>query len=71
MTGEAVRVLETITKHTNLDIALEHKDFGGIAIDNTGNPLPDDTLKSCQEADAILLGEPGVGGEDEGAGWQS
>lgn len=56
-------MLETITKHTNLDIALEHKDFGGIAIDNTGNPLPDDTLKSCQEADAILLGEPGVGGE--------
>lgn len=56
VTAEAVRVLETITKHTDLDITLEQKDFGGIAIDNHGEPLPDDTLKSCMEADAILLG---------------
>jgi hypothetical protein len=57
VTAEAVRVLETITKHTDLEITLESKDFGGIAIDNHGEPLPDDTLKSCMEADAILLGE--------------
>lgn len=56
VTGEAVRVLETVIKHTDLDIKLESKDFGGAAIDSTGDPLPDDTLKSCQEADAILLG---------------
>jgi 3-isopropylmalate dehydrogenase len=56
VTGEAVRVLETIIKHTDLDIKLESKDFGGAAIDSAGDPLPEDTLKSCQEADAILLG---------------
>lgn len=56
VTGEAVRVLQTILKHTDLQIALEHKDFGGAAIDSAGDPLPEDTLKSCQEADAILLG---------------
>jgi len=57
VTGEAVRVLETIIKHTDLDIKLESKDFGGAAIDSAGDPLPEDTLKSCQEADAILLGQ--------------
>lgn len=31
-------------------------DFGGIAIDNHGNPLPASTLEACQSADAILLG---------------
>jgi 3-isopropylmalate dehydrogenase len=56
VTGEAVRVLQAVIKHTDLDIALEHKDFGGAAIDAAGDPLPEDTLKSCQEADAILLG---------------
>lgn len=56
VTGEAVRVLQTVIKHTDLDIKLESKDFGGAAIDSAGDPLPDDTLKSCQEADAILLG---------------
>jgi 3-isopropylmalate dehydrogenase len=50
-------VLQTIIKHTDLDIVLESKDFGGAAIDSAGDPLPEDTLKSCQEADAILLGQ--------------
>jgi 3-isopropylmalate dehydrogenase len=49
--------LQTIIKHTDLDIVLESKDFGGAAIDSAGDPLPEDTLKSCQEADAILLGQ--------------
>lgn len=74
MTAEAVRVLETIIKHTDLEITLEKKDFGGIAIDNHGEPLPDDTLKSCMEADAILLGECfalgwGAGGTRWVGGW--
>ena len=50
-------MLQTIIKHTDLDIVLESKDFGGAAIDSAGDPLPEDTLKSCQEADAILLGQ--------------
>lgn len=50
-------MLQTIIKHTDLDIVLESKDFGGAAIDASGDPLPEDTLKSCQEADAILLGQ--------------
>ena len=37
--------------------------FGGAGIDAVGHPLPDETLKSCREADAILLaaiGSPSV-----------
>jgi 3-isopropylmalate dehydrogenase len=32
---------------------------GGVAIDDTGSPLPADTLAACREADAILLGAVG------------
>ncbi len=33
--------------------------IGGIAIDETGNPLPDETIEICSKADAVLLGAVG------------
>ena len=33
--------------------------MGGCAIDETGQPLPDETLAACQAADAVLLGAVG------------
>ncbi|TFK43740.1 3-isopropylmalate dehydrogenase [Crucibulum laeve] len=58
--NEAVRVLETISKaSTDFDLKLESHEFGGCAIDSTGEPLPASTLKACQEADAILMGSIG------------
>jgi 3-isopropylmalate dehydrogenase len=33
--------------------------IGGIAIDETGNPLPAATLDACKQADAVLLGAVG------------
>ncbi len=56
MTDQAVRVLETITKHSSLSLEIKSFDFGGIAIDNQGDPLPESTLSACKKADAILLG---------------
>jgi 3-isopropylmalate dehydrogenase len=41
----------------NLDFGSEL--VGGIAIDETGNPLPEATLATCRAADAILLGAVG------------
>ncbi|MGJ4788573.1 MULTISPECIES: 3-isopropylmalate dehydrogenase [Leptospira] len=38
---------------------------GGIAIDKTGGPLPPETLKLCEESDAILFGSVG------GPKWES
>lgn len=35
--------------------------IGGVAYDETGHPLPEETLKICKESDAVLLGA--VGGE--------
>lgn len=54
--AEAVRVLETIVNHSDLKLDLKSYDFGGAAIDNHGVPLPDETLKACKEADAVLMG---------------
>jgi 3-isopropylmalate dehydrogenase len=39
--------------------------FGGIAIDQCGEPLPAETLDACHKADAVLLGAVG------GAKWDS
>lgn len=40
--------------------------FGGAAIDATGRPLPEETIKACEAADAMLLGA--VGGPKWGVG---
>ncbi|GAA6008619.1 hypothetical protein JCM11491_003371 [Sporobolomyces phaffii] len=57
--AQAVKVLETLSAHSDLKFNVEEHDFGGIAIDNHQDPLPDSTLKACQQADAILLGAVG------------
>ena len=55
--AEAVKVLELVAqKSPEFDLTLESHEFGGCAIDSTGEPLPPSTLKACQEADAILMG---------------
>jgi 3-isopropylmalate dehydrogenase len=41
------------------DFTYETHLIGGIAIDETGNPLPDETLAACRKADAVLLGAVG------------
>ncbi|MDR0846831.1 MAG: 3-isopropylmalate dehydrogenase [Lactobacillales bacterium] len=51
----ALQVLEVAVKGTDFKYELDYKDFGGIAIDNFGEPLPKETLDSCVSADAILL----------------
>lgn len=51
--------LEVIAQQFNFDYTVETYAMGGCAIDEYGTPLPDDTLKACQRADAILLGAIG------------
>lgn len=43
--------------------------IGGIAIDETGVPLPGDTIDICKKSDAVLLGA--VGGAVGGSKWDS
>lgn len=58
--AEAIKVLEVISAASpDVELKLESHLFGGCAIDATGEPLPQSTLKACQEADAILMGSIG------------
>jgi len=55
--AEAVKVLQIVSeKSPDFDLILQHHPFGGCAIEEFGDPLPESTLKACQEADAILMG---------------
>ena len=56
---QALQVLEAIAKQFGHSFEFRHADVGGAAIDKTGRPLPDDTLKLARESDAILLGAVG------------
>jgi 3-isopropylmalate dehydrogenase len=56
---EAIVVLEAIGKHFHYQFDFDHKLVGGAAIDKVGVPLPDETLKSALDADAVLLGAVG------------
>lgn len=57
--AEAVKVLEVVNGRFNLGIELEYGLLGGAAIDETGVPLPDETLERARQVDAILLGAVG------------
>jgi 3-isopropylmalate dehydrogenase len=56
--AEAVKVLNAL-KQDGLDISLEEGLIGGAAYDETGSPLPAETLELAKRADAILLGAVG------------
>ena len=55
----SLEILSQLSQQFNFSYELESHDFGGIAIDNHGTPLPDSTLSACQQADAVLLGAVG------------
>jgi len=59
VTPEARRVLEVVGKATGTSFEFEGGLVGGAAIDATGGPLPDASLRICQQADAILFGSVG------------
>lgn len=57
--GEAVRVLRKVGEKFGHEFILDEKLVGGAAYDAFGDCLPDDTLASCKNADAVLLGAVG------------
>ncbi|MBO8169655.1 MAG: 3-isopropylmalate dehydrogenase [Thermoanaerobacteraceae bacterium] len=56
---EAVKVLKKVAPKYGLELEFEEGLIGGTAIDETGKPLPEETLEACRESDAILLGAVG------------
>lgn len=59
VTREAVRMLQTLGQRCGHGLHFEEHLIGGCAIDAYGTPLMEDTLKACQQADAVLLGAVG------------
>ena len=51
----AVEVLKTIASKHDLEFVFTEALIGGAAIDETGEPLPEETLKACRNSDAVLL----------------
>src|SRR5579864_1577418 len=60
VTAAAVTVLQTVAKKFGHTIETSQALIGGVALRETGNPLPDETLAKAQAADAVLLGAVGA-----------
>ena len=62
---EAVKILDAVKQRFNLQYTYHDADVGGCAIDKHGVALPPETIKICEESDAILFGSVG------GPKWES
>ena len=56
VTREAVRVLRHVAEKWNHGLRITEGLLGGIAIHQTGSPLPEETRRLAGEADATLMG---------------
>jgi 3-isopropylmalate dehydrogenase len=59
VTAEAELLIAAVAEKYGLEIRMDNALIGGAAIDAAGNPLPDETLAACREADAVVLGAVG------------
>lgn len=55
----AVRVLEAVGQKFDLRFRFTPYLIGGVAIDQTGEPLPKETVEGCLASDSVLLGAVG------------
>lgn len=60
VTAEAVRVLRTVAAIHGHKFEFVERPIGGVAIKQTGSPLPPLTLDTCLAGDAVLLGAVGA-----------
>ena len=57
--AEGRKVLDAIAEKFGHQFEYTYGHVGAIAIDKTGNPLPDETLAVCKQSDAFLFGAIG------------
>ena len=55
----AIAVLRAALTEAKVGLEVQEALVGGCAIDQTGGPLPEETLAACRAADAVLLGAVG------------
>jgi 3-isopropylmalate dehydrogenase len=63
--AQAIKVIDSLNAKHGLGMNLVHGLIGGSAYDETGSPLPEETLIAAKECDSIVLGA--VGGQQ----WES
>ena len=56
---QGIKVLKAISKKYNHKFDLDYQLMGAVAIDKTGNPLPEETVEACLKSDVVLLGAIG------------
>ncbi len=56
---QAIKSLNAIAEKYNHEFVFENGLVGAIAIDETGDPFPEDTFKLCMNSDAVLFGAIG------------
>ncbi len=59
---QALKVLDAVSRKYDVKFDFEEVLMGGVAIDKTGVPLPEESLNICKNSDAVLLGA--VGGDE-------
>lgn len=57
--AQGLKVIHAINQSFDHEFELTEADFGAVAIDKIGNPLPEETLNQCLTSDAIFLGAIG------------
>ena len=58
--AQSALLLGAVASKFGHDFSFNEALIGGIAIDKTGNPLPDETLRLGEQSDAILMGAVGL-----------
>jgi|UniRef100_UPI004047BCE8 3-isopropylmalate dehydrogenase len=59
VTAQAKKALKAVADVYNHNFVFKEALMGACAIDETGNPLPDETIALCKKSDAILFGAIG------------
>lgn len=59
VTQQSINVLNAVAKTFGHEFVYTYNLMGAVAIDQTGNPLPDETIEACLNSDAVLFGAIG------------
>lgn len=59
ISAEGVKVMKAVCSKFNHQVSFTEALCGAAAIDAVGDPFPEETLKACQEADAVLFSAVG------------
>lgn len=59
ISAEGVKVMKAICSKFGHQVTFREALCGAAAIDGVGNPFPEETLKACQDADAVLFSAVG------------